>query len=76
MRTKIIADACCNHMGNEFLMEEMVRIAALCGADYIKFQLFDANTLNTKYPNYEEAYKRYRRQRIDEDRLKGDKRGV
>lgn len=81
MRTKIIADACCNHMGNEFLMEEMVRIAAKCGADYIKFQLFDANTLNTNYPNYDEAYKRYKKQQIDEDRLKGireacDKHGI
>jgi len=34
----IVAEACCNHMGDISIAEDMIKTAKLCGADYIKFQ--------------------------------------
>lgn len=33
----IIAEACCNHMGNLELAKKMIDEAKKCGANYIKF---------------------------------------
>ncbi|MBX7075292.1 MAG: N-acetylneuraminate synthase family protein [Pirellulales bacterium] len=41
-RTKIIAEACANHLGESKLQEEMIWAAAEAGADYIKFQSWTA----------------------------------
>ena len=58
--TKIIADACSNHMGDMRLIEQMIKLAAEAGVDYIKFQSFRAEDLNKNYPNYEEMYAKYK----------------
>jgi len=48
---KIILDCCCNHLGNRYIVEEMMKHAADF-AEYIKFQLYDSSKLNHKFPNY------------------------
>lgn len=35
---QVVAEACCNHMGDIHTAEEMIATAAQCGADYVKFQ--------------------------------------
>ncbi|KKN26817.1 hypothetical protein LCGC14_0870760 [marine sediment metagenome] len=35
---KIVAEACCNHMGDIKIAEKMIITAATCGVDYVKFQ--------------------------------------
>lgn len=56
--TRIIAEACNNHMGDRRIMEAMIRAAAAIRVDTIKFQTYDADKLNKDWPNYEDA-KRY-----------------
>ncbi|MER3416624.1 MAG: hypothetical protein C4297_10480 [Gemmataceae bacterium] len=41
-RTRIIAEACANHLGDRKLQEDMIHAAAEAGADYIKFQSWQA----------------------------------
>ena len=41
----IIAEGCDNHMGNLDVAKEMSRLAKISGADAIKFQTFDAESL-------------------------------
>lgn len=65
---KIILDACCNHLGNEDIINEMISIASK-HADYIKFQLYDFRTLNFEYPNFHSKYKEYKQNEIDEYKL-------
>lgn len=67
--TKLILDACNNHLGNKAIMEKMI-IEASSYAEYIKFQLYDASMLNPKYPNYPEVYSRMKECEIDIPRLK------
>lgn len=43
-RARIIAEACANHLGDHKLQEEMIWAAAEAGADYIKFQSWQAKT--------------------------------
>lgn len=58
-KTNIILDACGNHNGDMKMIEKMIKEAKLAGADYIKFQLFNAEELNKDWENYEENYKYY-----------------
>jgi N-acetylneuraminate synthase len=37
-KCKIVAEGCCNHMGDFDIAIEMTKIAKICGADYIKWQ--------------------------------------
>ena len=37
----VVAEGCCNHMGDLELAKEMTRVAKLCGSDYIKWQKRD-----------------------------------
>ena len=37
-KPRVIAEACCNHQGKIDLALEMIQIAKLCGANYVKFQ--------------------------------------
>lgn len=53
MRTRIIAEAGANHNGDIELAKEMIRVAANCGADYIKFQSWQSKNLKLGDPNYE-----------------------
>ena len=48
-KTTIIAEAGVNHNGDINLAKDLIRIAAESGADYIKFQTFNANNLSTEY---------------------------
>lgn len=47
MGLKIIAEAGVNHNGNIQIAKDLVAMAADCGADYIKFQTFSADSLAT-----------------------------
>lgn len=53
MRTKIILEASSNHAGDVEIAKRMVKIAAECGADYIKFQSWQAKNLKPGDPNYD-----------------------
>lgn len=55
---KVILDACCNHFGVPVFIEEMIAEAEKNGVDYIKFQLYDSQKLNPKYPNFEDTQSR------------------
>ena len=48
MKTLIIAEAGVNHNGDMALAKELVEVAANCGADFVKFQTFNANRLVTE----------------------------
>ena len=48
MKTLIIAEAGVNHNGDITQAKRLIDIAAECGADLVKFQMFDANNLATK----------------------------
>ena len=48
MATFIIAEAGVNHNGDLVMAKKLVEAAAACGADAIKFQTFEADTLATK----------------------------
>ncbi len=45
--SKIILDACNNHLGNTDIIRSMIKHAKECGADFIKFQAYDVDMLNT-----------------------------
>ncbi len=53
MKTKIILEAGSNHCGDIGIAKEMVKAAARCGADYIKFQSWLAGNLRPGDPNYQ-----------------------
>ena len=67
MSTKIIADCCNAHEGERFLMGKMIEETARIGCDYVKFQLFDAEKLNKKWENYEQAYEHYKKCQLSDD---------
>jgi len=48
MKTLIIAEAGVNHNGDIELAKQLIDIAADCGADYVKFQTFNADSLVTQ----------------------------
>lgn len=57
-RTLIIAEAGVNHNGSLDLAKELVRVAADCGADFVKFQTFKADELvseEAKMAEYQKA---------------------
>lgn len=51
-RTKIIAEVGSNHNGNLALAKEMIEVAAECGADFVKFQSWQAKNLKRNHPDY------------------------
>lgn len=67
--TKIILDACNNHLGNKDLILKMIQRAGELGADYIKFQLYNPDKLNKNYPNYEHFKTTYEKCMITSDLL-------
>ncbi len=52
MRTRIIAEIGANHNGDMALAEAMIAAAAEAGADYVKFQSWQAKNLKPGDPNY------------------------
>lgn len=65
LKTKVILDACGNHNGDMEMIEKMIVEAKKTGADYIKFQLFLADELNTEWENYEENHRYYSKLQLD-----------
>lgn len=65
--TKIVADACSNHLGDRRLIEEMIRQAAICGVDIVKFQSFNADKLNPSWPDYDRAKLYYKSVQLSDD---------
>lgn len=57
MHTLIIAEAGVNHNGDVELAKKLIEVAALAGADYVKFQTFNAHSLvsrNAKLADYQQ----------------------
>ena len=48
MKTMIIAEAGVNHNGELELAKKLIHVAAKSGADFVKFQTFNADRLVTK----------------------------
>lgn len=65
--TKIIADACCNHLGVRSLIEYMISMAKEIGIDIIKFQSFQADRLNPCYPDFKRWYQYYKHMELSDD---------
>jgi N,N'-diacetyllegionaminate synthase len=65
--TKIIADACSNHLGDRRLMEHMIIEAKNAGVDIIKFQSFNSERLNKDWPDYEKAKAYYKSVELSDD---------
>jgi N,N'-diacetyllegionaminate synthase len=65
--TKIIADFCCNHLGDRRLMEEGIKQLAEIGVDCVKFQSFQAEKLNKSWPDYENAKAYYKSVELSQD---------
>jgi len=63
---RILADCCCNHMGDRRIMEAMIKAAAGAGVDIVKFQSFRADKLRKDWPDYENAYQYYKRHELSE----------
>ncbi len=63
---KVIADCACSHDGDRVVMEKMISEAARIGCEYVKFQLYDADTLNRDYPDYDRMLEQYRQTELDE----------
>ncbi len=57
MKTQIILDACCNHLGNTNIMDKMIESASELGADFIKFQAFSVDKLSEEWQDQYDYYK-------------------
>lgn len=68
--TKIILDACNNHLGCDRLIDTMTEQAASNRVDFIKFQLFNSEKLNKDYPDYKIYKAMCKECEITLDRLK------
>ena len=66
---KIIADVCCNHLEKR-LIPEMIKLASENGIDIVKFQLFDADKLNKKFPDYISNKLYYKKNQIYNEDIK------
>ena len=56
IKTTVIAEAGVNHNGNIKLAKKLIDVASKAGADYVKFQTFDVDSLiikNTKAAEYQ-----------------------
>lgn len=56
-RIKVIAEIGCNHNGDKELARKMIKTAAECGVDGVKFQTFNASLLISKYADKAEYQK-------------------
>lgn len=65
--TKIIAEACANHLGDRRIMEAMVKAASSVGVDIIKFQSWKADKLRKDWPDYDNAYQYYKQHELSEN---------
>lgn len=56
IKNKIIVDCCRNHLGSSEIIKEMIHKAAINGADYVKFQIYNPDRLDRSWPNYTNKY--------------------
>lgn len=68
--TKIILDACNNHLGHPEIIVAMIEEAKRLRADYIKFQLYNPDKLNELYPDYKGYKKTLQQCQITHAKLK------
>jgi sialic acid synthase SpsE len=68
--SKIIADACLNHLGNKQIIEHMIKSASECGVDFIKFQAFQTKHLNVDEPFWRDKYEYYNKLQLKDDDYK------
>lgn len=52
-RTKVIAEVASNHGGDIQLAKQFIRVAAECGADYVKFQSWQGKNLRRDDPQHD-----------------------
>lgn len=52
-KTKVIAEVASNHGGDIQLAKRFIRVAAECGADYVKFQSWQGKNLRPDDPQYD-----------------------
>lgn len=45
-QVNVVAECCCNHMGDIAIAKEMIRQAKACGADFVKFQKRDIGSMS------------------------------
>lgn len=45
-QVNVVAECCCNHMGDIAIAKEMIRQAKACGADFVKFQKRDISSMS------------------------------
>ena len=60
MKTMIIAEAGVNHNGELELAKKLIQVAAKSGADFVKFQTFNADRLVTKKVRKAQYQKQWR----------------
>lgn len=65
--TRIIADACSNHLHDRRIMEAMVAAAADARIDVLKWQSFDHRKLNPQWKDYHNAKAYYASLQLSED---------
>lgn len=53
MRAQVIAEVASNHGGDQRLAKEFIRLAAEAGADFVKFQSWQARHMSPNDPQYE-----------------------
>lgn len=67
--SKIILDCCRNHLGNSEIIVQMIKIAALYGVDYIKFQIYTSTKLNLNLYSEENRIS-YAKHELSDDQIK------
>lgn len=68
--TKIVADFSLNHLGDQRLIEAMIKTAKECGVDAVKFQSWRAEKLRKDYPHYQYHYDRHLKTQLNDDDYK------
>jgi N,N'-diacetyllegionaminate synthase len=65
--TKIIADACANHLGDRRIIQKMIESASEVGVDFIKFQAFEAMRLNADEDYWVKQFQYYNDVQLKKD---------
>lgn len=65
--TRIIAEACNNHLGDRRVMEAMIKAAKDVGVDTIKFQSYKTDKLIREWPDYDTSYLYYKQHELSEE---------
>jgi sialic acid synthase SpsE len=67
---KLILDCCNNHLGNKYIIKEMIKQAKNLQADYVKFQQFFAHELSAEWQlRYKNDYEYYYDMQLSLDKI-------